>query len=74
MEYRISKLRLNKKNRQHIARGDYRHNLRVGMKFQNSRGVVSLQVFNIENVKLICNDATFLNCFQLIYIISKAQY
>ena len=37
MEYRISKLRLNKKNRQHIACGDYRHNLRVGMKFQNPR-------------------------------------
>ena len=45
MEYRISKLRLNKKNRQHIACGDYRHNLRVGMKFQNSRGEVSLKVF-----------------------------
>ena len=49
MEYRISKLRLNKKNRQPIACGDYRHNLRVGMKFQNSRGEVSLKVFvNVE--------------------------
>ena len=50
MEYRISKIRLNKKNRQHLACGDYRHNLRVGMKFQNSRGEVSLKVFvNVEN-------------------------
>jgi hypothetical protein len=39
MEYRISKLRLNKKNRQHIACGDYRHNFRVGMKFENPRSI-----------------------------------
>ena len=73
MEYRISKLRLNKKNRQHIACGDYRHNLRVGMKFQNSRGEVSLKVFvNVQksqNDLYQCNYNHFLFCkFQCIWV------